>query len=251
MTAEYRLLASSLERLAQASSGPDALVQAEVIGDLFAMHVGKGNDLLLPPLRADEAVHLAQLLVEMHRLRSCQVRHPHRGGRLGRRRRVDAGFAASRGSRRAGRGWAWGEGLSTRGRGIGGAAVAEAEAGGAGDRRPPPPRPFGDGRTRHAGSRTEEAENVEILDVRDLAPAQRHEAIFTAYGSLEPGTGFVLVNDYDPKPLYYQFEAEHEGGSPGRLRGRPGCSAPTPSSHPHCSPSRLHRDHTAPAKPGG
>ena len=49
------------------------------------------------------------------------------------------------------------------------------------------------------------------LDVRTLAPAQRHEAIFAAYRSLAPGAGFVLVNDHDPKPLRYQFEAEHAG----------------------------------------
>jgi uncharacterized protein (DUF2249 family) len=45
-------------------------------------------------------------------------------------------------------------------------------------------------------------------DVRDLPPAQRHERVYTAYGELERGTGFVLVNDHDPKPLYHQFEAE-------------------------------------------
>jgi uncharacterized protein (DUF2249 family) len=49
------------------------------------------------------------------------------------------------------------------------------------------------------------------LDVRSLAPAQRHEAIFEAYGVLPAGAGFVLVNDHDPKPLRYQFAAEHDG----------------------------------------
>jgi uncharacterized protein (DUF2249 family) len=48
----------------------------------------------------------------------------------------------------------------------------------------------------------------EELDVRDLPPARRHEQIFAAYDDLEGGTGFVLVNDHDPKPLYHQFEAE-------------------------------------------
>jgi len=51
-------------------------------------------------------------------------------------------------------------------------------------------------------------EVVEELDVRDRPPAQRHEAIFEAYADLEAGTGFILVNDHDPKPLYHQFEAE-------------------------------------------
>lgn len=49
------------------------------------------------------------------------------------------------------------------------------------------------------------------LDIRHLAPAQRHEIIFVKYFELEPGNGYVLVNDHDPKPLYYQFAAELPG----------------------------------------
>jgi uncharacterized protein (DUF2249 family) len=44
-----------------------------------------------------------------------------------------------------------------------------------------------------------------------MPPARRHAAIFDAYRALRPGTGFVLVNDHDPKPLRYQFEAEYPG----------------------------------------
>ena len=47
------------------------------------------------------------------------------------------------------------------------------------------------------------------LDVRQEIPARRHELIFAAYGALAAGGHFVLVNDHDPKPLYYQFAAEH------------------------------------------
>jgi uncharacterized protein (DUF2249 family) len=35
--------------------------------------------------------------------------------------------------------------------------------------------------------------------------------IFATYGNLSPGEGFVLVNDHDPQPLRYQFEAEYLG----------------------------------------
>jgi uncharacterized protein (DUF2249 family) len=49
------------------------------------------------------------------------------------------------------------------------------------------------------------------LDVRREPPARRHELIFDTYHDLQRGTGFVLVNDHDPKPLRYQFEAEHAG----------------------------------------
>jgi uncharacterized protein (DUF2249 family) len=50
-----------------------------------------------------------------------------------------------------------------------------------------------------------------ILDVREEPPARRHDLIFERYDALEPGAGFLLVNDHDPKPLRYQFEAEHAG----------------------------------------
>jgi uncharacterized protein (DUF2249 family) len=51
----------------------------------------------------------------------------------------------------------------------------------------------------------------QILDVRSEPPARRHELIFDTYNALAGGEGFVLVNDHDPKPLWYQFEAEHAG----------------------------------------
>jgi uncharacterized protein (DUF2249 family) len=50
-----------------------------------------------------------------------------------------------------------------------------------------------------------------VIDVRPIMPRERHSLIFDTFHKLEPGQGFVLVNDHDPKPLYYQFEAEHRG----------------------------------------
>ena len=47
------------------------------------------------------------------------------------------------------------------------------------------------------------------VDVRQLIPIKRHEKIFQLVDALAPGASFVLVNDHDPKPLYYQLEAEH------------------------------------------
>ncbi|MGH8362839.1 MAG: DUF2249 domain-containing protein [Gammaproteobacteria bacterium] len=52
---------------------------------------------------------------------------------------------------------------------------------------------------------------AQILDVRSLIPMERHRKIFETYDHLRTGDRFVLVNDHDPKPLYYQFEAEHTG----------------------------------------
>ncbi len=46
------------------------------------------------------------------------------------------------------------------------------------------------------------------LDVREIAPRVRHPLIFQTFDNLAKGDSFVLINDHDPKPLYYQFEAE-------------------------------------------
>ena len=51
----------------------------------------------------------------------------------------------------------------------------------------------------------------QILDVRSEPPVRRHSLIFDTYEGLAAGEAFTLVNDHDPKPLYYQFAAEHEG----------------------------------------
>ncbi len=48
-----------------------------------------------------------------------------------------------------------------------------------------------------------------VVDVRPIAPAQRHPLIFGTFENMEVGQRFELVNDHDPKPLYYQFQAEY------------------------------------------
>jgi uncharacterized protein (DUF2249 family) len=45
----------------------------------------------------------------------------------------------------------------------------------------------------------------ETLDVRDLIPMMRHTKIFQLFDGLKSGEAFILINDHDPKPLYYQF----------------------------------------------
>ncbi len=50
-----------------------------------------------------------------------------------------------------------------------------------------------------------------VLDVRALPPAQRHARIFETFDDLTDGSAFELVNDHDPKPLYYQLAAEQPG----------------------------------------
>ncbi len=56
-----------------------------------------------------------------------------------------------------------------------------------------------------------EPADVEVLDVREVPPARRHDLIFETFARLQPGQSFILVNDHAPRPLYYQFQAEHAG----------------------------------------
>jgi uncharacterized protein (DUF2249 family) len=53
--------------------------------------------------------------------------------------------------------------------------------------------------------------NEQVLDIRDTHPASRHTIIFETLDALAPGAAIVLVNDHDPKPLYYQLTAERPG----------------------------------------
>ena len=46
------------------------------------------------------------------------------------------------------------------------------------------------------------------VDVRAVAPRDRHPLIFRTFEALSPGETMQLVNDHDPKPLYHQFQAE-------------------------------------------
>lgn len=45
----------------------------------------------------------------------------------------------------------------------------------------------------------------QIVDVRTIAPRDRHSLIFDTFDNLAAGQSMVLVNDHEPRPLYYQF----------------------------------------------
>ena len=50
--------------------------------------------------------------------------------------------------------------------------------------------------------------SIESLFVPDLQPAVKHPTIFRKFDSLIEGDSLVIINDHDPKPLYYQLLAE-------------------------------------------
>ncbi|HEY0667232.1 MAG TPA: DUF2249 domain-containing protein [Sphingobacteriaceae bacterium] len=49
---------------------------------------------------------------------------------------------------------------------------------------------------------------VNEFDIRPFPPTQRHEMFYKAFADIQPGEAFEFTNDHDPKPLYYQMEAE-------------------------------------------
>jgi uncharacterized protein len=53
--------------------------------------------------------------------------------------------------------------------------------------------------------------DVVELDLRPLHPFERHDKIFEVWESLKPGQSLRIINDHDPKPLHYQFQAEQAG----------------------------------------
>ncbi len=49
---------------------------------------------------------------------------------------------------------------------------------------------------------------VQTLDVTKIEPRLKHPTIFKYFDALQPGEEFVIENDHDPKPLYYELIGE-------------------------------------------
>ena len=49
------------------------------------------------------------------------------------------------------------------------------------------------------------------IDVRTVAPTERHALIFATFTALDAGQVLELVNDHDPRPLARQFETRLPG----------------------------------------
>jgi uncharacterized protein (DUF2249 family) len=45
------------------------------------------------------------------------------------------------------------------------------------------------------------------VDLRALAPRERHPLVFSTFKSLLPGEAMELINDHNPQPLRGQFES--------------------------------------------
>jgi uncharacterized protein (DUF2249 family) len=47
---------------------------------------------------------------------------------------------------------------------------------------------------------------VSVIDVSRIPYHKRHALIFGTFDAVPGGEALQLINDHDPKPLYYQFE---------------------------------------------
>ena len=47
-----------------------------------------------------------------------------------------------------------------------------------------------------------------VLNVSLIEPKLKHPTIFAQFDELTDGEDFIILNDHDPKPLYYQLLAE-------------------------------------------
>jgi len=50
-----------------------------------------------------------------------------------------------------------------------------------------------------------------VMDVRPIPCSVKHGLIIQAWLQLPVGDHFILLNDHDPVPLYYQFAAQWPG----------------------------------------
>jgi regulator of cell morphogenesis and NO signaling len=51
-------------------------------------------------------------------------------------------------------------------------------------------------------------QTIDSLFVPELAPAQKHPTVLNKFDNLKVGESFLLINDHDPIPLYYEMKAE-------------------------------------------
>jgi uncharacterized protein (DUF2249 family) len=50
------------------------------------------------------------------------------------------------------------------------------------------------------------------IDLRPMSAMARHLRMFLNFAILPEGEAFVIVDDQDPKPIWYQFAYEHKVG---------------------------------------
>jgi uncharacterized protein (DUF2249 family) len=162
MIEEHRTLTVLVTELADAESPVRAAAAARALGTLFAVHLAKENDLVLPLLVATPEVALSQVLAGMHELLGEEGGHAAGGER-------DEGAAEER---------------AEDGCGCGGCGCGGDQAAGA------------------ASSAAAPVLSVDArLDVRDVPHSQRHALVLSTVEALPPGEAVVLVASHAPRPV--------------------------------------------------
>ncbi len=209
MKAEHKLLIAEKMALEGSKTAQTAAEHSLRFAELFSAHVTKENELILPSLLESVNIDLTTVLSEMHELfraaqdsaASSPDQSDSTAGLLQLLQRATEELARMGGKDAAAKimASAW--------------AVLEPEHADLASKATVALHRLLDLRSSEPVtlSSTRGARIEHELDVRRLAPAQRHAEIFAAYRALSPGNGFLLVNDHDPKPLQYQFEAEYTG----------------------------------------
>jgi len=168
MLDEHRSLTALVTELADAGSLVRAAATARALTALFAVHLTKENDLLLPLLVATPDVSLTRLLAGMHEVLGGEE-HAHGAPGEGATGAADAAGTAA------------GEGCGCGGCGCGGDQPADGAA---------VPVLSVDAR----------------LDVRDVPHNQRHALVLSTVEGLSPGEAVVLVASHAPGPVLAEVE---------------------------------------------
>lgn len=55
------------------------------------------------------------------------------------------------------------------------------------------------------------SEFAKTVNATEYPPHLKHKVIFSTFEELASGEAMQLVNDHDPKPLFFQFQQMHPG----------------------------------------
>ncbi|HUC91687.1 MAG TPA: DUF2249 domain-containing protein [Paenibacillus sp.] len=55
------------------------------------------------------------------------------------------------------------------------------------------------------------SEFAAVIKAPEYPPQLKHKVIFQTFDELEEGEALLLINDHDPKPLFFQFQATRGG----------------------------------------
>jgi uncharacterized protein (DUF2249 family) len=192
MIAEHGSLAALVADLDRAESPVRAAASAAAVAALFAVHLRKENELVLPLLTA-AGVPLAPILAGMHELLGGEHAHDEAGscgcGGLG---AGGCGCGGDRGGQTDNVGPA---GHVEAAEPAAGGCACGGECGGGG-----------------AGQASGTLSLDTRLDVREVPHAQRHALVLSAVAALPPGAAVVLVAPHAPLPLLAQIDRRFGAG---------------------------------------